>query len=99
MALEHQNIRIRLKAFDHRVLDVSTVEIVNTAAYIKAFNEEADLRSRQRSDFNFRIHKLESDRLIWEDTLRRDKGMSVEEAHARGEKWYSQMYDALKKVN
>ena len=31
MALEHQNIRIRLKAFDHRVLDVSTVEIVNTA--------------------------------------------------------------------
>ena len=31
MALEHQNIRMRLKAFDHRVLDVSTVEIVNTA--------------------------------------------------------------------
>ena len=31
MALEHQNIRIRLKAFDHRVLDVSTLEIVNTA--------------------------------------------------------------------
>ena len=27
---EHQNIRIRLKAFDHRVLD-STHEIVNTA--------------------------------------------------------------------
>ena len=26
-----QNIRIRLKAFDHRVLDQSTVEIVNTA--------------------------------------------------------------------
>ena len=31
MAMEHQNIRIRLKAFDHRVLDVSTLEIVNTA--------------------------------------------------------------------
>tara|TARA_B100000315_G_C14385046_1_gene499265 strand:+ start:79 stop:387 length:309 start_codon:yes stop_codon:yes gene_type:complete len=29
--MESQNIRIRLKAFDHRVLDVSTVEIVNTA--------------------------------------------------------------------
>ena len=29
--MEHQNIRIRLKAFDHRVLDVSTLEIVNTA--------------------------------------------------------------------
>ena len=28
---EHQNIRIRLKAFDHRVLDTSTHEIVNTA--------------------------------------------------------------------
>ncbi len=26
-----QNIRIRLKAFDHRVLDLSTAEIVNTA--------------------------------------------------------------------
>ena len=28
---EHQNIRIRLKAFDHRVLDNYTHEIVNTA--------------------------------------------------------------------
>ena len=27
----HQNIRIRLKAFDHRILDNSTHEIVNTA--------------------------------------------------------------------
>ena len=26
-----QNIRIRLKAFDHRVLDQTTLEIVNTA--------------------------------------------------------------------
>ena len=29
--MESQNIRIRLKAFDHRVLDQSTNEIVNTA--------------------------------------------------------------------
>ena len=29
--MEHQNIRIRLKAFDHRVLDQSTGEIVDTA--------------------------------------------------------------------
>jgi len=29
--VESQNIRIRLKAFDHRVLDQSTLEIVNTA--------------------------------------------------------------------
>ena len=29
--METQNIRIRLKAFDHRILDQSTTEIVNTA--------------------------------------------------------------------
>jgi small subunit ribosomal protein S10 len=29
--MENQNIRIPLKAFDHRVLDQSTEEIVNTA--------------------------------------------------------------------
>ena len=28
--VDNQNIRIRLKAFDHRVLDQSTLEIVNT---------------------------------------------------------------------
>ncbi|MDA0369476.1 MAG: 30S ribosomal protein S10 [Proteobacteria bacterium] len=31
MAVDSQNIRIRLKAFDHRVLDQSTNEIVTTA--------------------------------------------------------------------
>jgi len=31
MMVDNQNIRIRLKAFDHRVLDTSTLEIVNTA--------------------------------------------------------------------
>jgi|TARA_B100000315_G_scaffold254143_1_gene294544 small subunit ribosomal protein S10 len=29
--VDSQNIRIRLKAYDHRVLDQSTLEIVNTA--------------------------------------------------------------------
>ncbi|MCK4871868.1 MAG: 30S ribosomal protein S10, partial [Phycisphaerales bacterium] len=29
--MEHQSIRIRLKAYDHRVLDQSAGEIVNTA--------------------------------------------------------------------
>jgi small subunit ribosomal protein S10 len=29
--MENQNIRIRLKAFDHRVLDQSALEILNTA--------------------------------------------------------------------
>ena len=32
-----QNIRIRLKAFDHRILDASTREIVNTAKRTGAF--------------------------------------------------------------
>ena len=31
MAAQSQNIRIRLKAFDYRVLDASTAEIVSTA--------------------------------------------------------------------
>ena len=31
MAMEQQNIRIRLKAFEHRILDQSAREIVNTA--------------------------------------------------------------------
>ena len=29
--MQRQHIRIRLKAFDHRILDTSTLEIVNTA--------------------------------------------------------------------
>ena len=29
--MDNQNIRIRLKAFDHRILDQSSSEIVNTA--------------------------------------------------------------------
>ena len=29
--MDNQDIRIRLKAFDHRILDQSTLEIVNTA--------------------------------------------------------------------
>ena len=31
MAVESQRIRIRLKAFDHKLIDVSTQEIVDTA--------------------------------------------------------------------
>ena len=31
MAMDNQNIRIRFRAYDHRVLDQSTSEIVNTA--------------------------------------------------------------------
>lgn len=31
MAINNQRIRIRLKAFDHKFIDVSTQEIVDTA--------------------------------------------------------------------
>ncbi len=37
-----QNIRIRLKAFDHRVLDNSTREIVNTAKRTRCAGARAD---------------------------------------------------------
>ena len=42
--MDNQNIRIRLKAFDHRVLDVSTSEIVDTAtgADVREYNSATD---------------------------------------------------------
>ena len=73
MALEHQNIRIRLKAFDHRVLDVSTVEIVNTARSTGAsvrgpiplptkferytVNRSPHVDKKSREQFEIRTHK------------------------------------------
>jgi small subunit ribosomal protein S10 len=43
--MQSQNIRIRLKAFDHRILDNSTREIVNTA---KRTGARSVVRSRCR---------------------------------------------------
>ena len=73
MAIESQNIRIRLKAFDHRVLDVSTNEIVNTArrtgaqlrgpiplpTRIERFtvNRSPHVDKKSREQFEIRIHK------------------------------------------
>ena len=73
MALEHQNIRIRLKAFDHRVLDVSTVETVNTARRTGAsvrgpiplptkferytVNRSPHVDKKSREQFEIRTHK------------------------------------------
>ena len=70
---EHQNIRIRLKAFDHRVLDNSTHEIVNTAkrtgadvrgpiplpTKIERFtvNRSPHVDKKSREHFEMRIHK------------------------------------------
>ena len=73
MAAEHQNIRIRLKAFDHRVLDVSTLEIVNTARRTGAdvrgpiplptkferytVNRSPHVDKKSREQFEMRTHK------------------------------------------
>ena len=68
-----QNIRIRLKAFDHRVLDTSTVEIVSTAkrtgaqvrgpiplpTRIEKFtvNRSPHIDKKSREQFEIRTHK------------------------------------------
>ena len=71
--MENQNIRIRLKAYDHRVLDQSASEIVNTARRTGAqvrgpiplptrFERYTVLRSphidkKSREQFEIRTHK------------------------------------------
>lgn len=71
--MDNQKIRIRLKAFDHRVLDQSTSEIVNTAKRTGAkvsgpvplprrMNKFTVLRSphidkKSREQFEIRTHK------------------------------------------
>ena len=79
-----QNIRIRLKAFDHRILDASTREIVNTAKRTGAqvrgpiplptrIEKFTVLRSphidkKSREQFEMRTHKRLID--IYEPTAR-----------------------------
>jgi len=71
--MERQNIRIRLKAFDHRVLDHSAAEIVNTAkrtgaevrgpiplpTRIEKFtvNRSPHIDKKSREQFEIRTHK------------------------------------------
>ena len=71
--MESQNIRIRLKAFDHRVLDQSAAEIVDTAKRTNAkvagpiplptkINKYCVLRSphvdkKSREQFELKTHK------------------------------------------
>ena len=71
--MEGQNIRIRLKAFDHRLLDQSTREIVNTAkrtgaqicgpiplpTRIEKFtvNRSPHVNKKSREQFEIRTHK------------------------------------------
>ena len=51
-----QNIRIRLKAFDHRVLDSSTAEIVSTAKRTGA-QVRGPIPLPSREQFEIRTHK------------------------------------------
>ena len=71
--MQSQNIRIRHKAFDHRVLDASTREIVNTAkrtgaevrgpiplpTRIERFtvNRSPHIDKKSREQFEIRTHK------------------------------------------
>ena len=71
--MDRQNIRIRLRAFDHRVLDHSTREIVNTAkrtgatirgpiplpTQIERFcvNRSPHIDKKSREQFEIRTHK------------------------------------------
>ena len=71
--MEGQNIRIRLKAFDYRLLDQSTREIVNTAkrtgaqicgpiplpTRIEKFtvNRSPHINKKSREQFEIRTHK------------------------------------------
>src|SRR5271154_7078918 len=72
-AMDNQNIRIRLKAYDHRVLDNSTKEIVNTAkrtgarvrgpiplpTHIERFtvNRSPHVDKKSREQFEIRTHR------------------------------------------
>ena len=71
--MQGQTIRIRLKAFDHRVLDTSTQEIVNTAKRTGAqvrgpiplptriqkytVNRSPHIDKKSREQFEIRTHK------------------------------------------
>ena len=73
MAMDNTNIRIRLKAFDHRVLDSSTSEIVSTAKRTGAqvrgpiplptgiekftVNRSPHIDKKSREQFEMRTHK------------------------------------------
>jgi small subunit ribosomal protein S10 len=71
--MQNQNIRIRLKAIDHRILDNSTREIVNTAKRTGAqvrgpiplptgierftVNRSPHIDKKSREQFEIRTHK------------------------------------------
>ncbi|MDP4840362.1 MAG: 30S ribosomal protein S10 [Alphaproteobacteria bacterium] len=79
--MENQNIRIRLKAFDHKLLDQSTSEIVQTARRTGAdvcgpvplpnrrtvytVNRSPHIDKKSREQFEIRTHKRLLDITNW----------------------------------
>jgi small subunit ribosomal protein S10 len=79
--MENQNIRIRLQAYDHRLLDQSVKEIVNTAkrtgarvcgpiplpTRIERFtvNRSPHIDKKSREQFEIRTHKRLIDIVDW----------------------------------
>jgi small subunit ribosomal protein S10 len=79
--MENQNIRIRLKAFDNKLLDQSTYEIVNTAVRTGAkvrgpiplptdkkiftVNRSPHIDKKSREQFEIRTHKRVLDISEW----------------------------------
>jgi small subunit ribosomal protein S10 len=79
--METQNIRIRLKAFDHRLLDQSAKEIINTALrtgalvrgpvpiptkkVIYTVNRSPHIDKKSREQFEIRTHKRMLDIVDW----------------------------------
>lgn len=79
--METQNIRIRLKAYDHRLLDQSTKEIINTALRTGAMvrgpvpiptrktiytvNRSPHIDKKSREQFEIRTHKRMLDIVDW----------------------------------
>ena len=79
--METQNIRIRLKAYDHRLLDQSTKEIINTALRTGALvrgpvpiptrktiytvNRSPHIDKKSREQFEIRTHKRMLDIVDW----------------------------------
>src|SRR3989337_1859103 len=96
--MQSQNIRIRLKAFDHRIPDASTKEIVNTAkrtgaevrgpiplpTRIEKFtvNRSPHIDKKSREQFEMRTHKRLLDIV---DAIRchRAKGRHDQDLHRR----------------
>jgi small subunit ribosomal protein S10 len=79
--MENQSIRIRLQAYDHRLLDQSVKEIVNTAkrtganvrgpiplpTHIQKFtvNRSPHIDKKSREQFEIRTHKRVIDIIDW----------------------------------